>query len=335
MPGPTLRKNAVRMANAAKGGSKSKKVKKVNSTKAKDSEQDYNEKVTMADLMQAVGSLTNAIQLIIPKATEKQEHEESMDSSLDTSSMDSSIEEDRPSHEQDARAGSQPGTGKRLPPLAELKDQVSERLQASGLLTNHGAPESTKHKKGKGSGRTRTIQDFVKVDIDWPQYYTMVKGTPVSYDDLTFPMFIQGYMSIILKEKDPKKQAILIKHIREIAIDASKYAWEIVRDYHALLLTQMEHGELTWFQHTKIQEYRQQEVWSSKPQLQSGSHPTANRKWVPCKPFQQGKCQNTSDHNTTKGYVKHVCAFCHTRGRALRHTEQECWSKNKDNQAKN
>ena len=75
----------------------------------------------------------------------------------------------------------------------------------------------------------------------------------------------------------------------------------------------MEAGRITWADEDNIQDlrhlYRQRFVRST-PSAQSHAAPNMTKGPLFCLSFQNDKCPFNGDHNTTRGRVRHICAYC-------------------------
>ena len=355
---PRLRENATRKAaSAAKRAQKTGRSRK---TKQPSEELDA-ERPSLADLVKLVGSMQqqmNSIQAQMDgraAGTSQDNRRRSKSSSrrkqADLSpprkdESDSSSDSGDSSGEEDSSDLDIPSPG-RLRHQRKVQQHVRGRLEKSGLLKESAPSSKDKNKgKAKGSGRTRTMHDEVIIHIPWPQYHVQDSlGNPLCYDDLSQSQFMQGFLQIIMDEKDPAMHTILLKHLQDLNVDISKYGFEPVRNFHAILLSRIECGKLTWQNEKEILHIRQRELWSRNPILSSGkSTPdtrarrkssTFNVQSVACKAFQNGKCKSKGDHATNDQIFKHVCAYCFSTGLAFRHREADCQRKLKHSNSKN
>ena len=125
-------------------------------------------------------------------------------------------------------------------------------------------------------------------------------------------------------------QAAMLRHLQEITQDASHYPWANVRNYHGVVLGQMEQDELNWGDRAAIQDLRSQYArCQDTPRSFPASATATGTPPLACWQYQRGQCAHTNDHITPKGdTVRHVCAWClRTGGKAHLHTEQDCRSK--------
>jgi hypothetical protein len=196
----------------------------------------------------------------------------------------------------------------------------------------------TKGTKGKKSGRAKTAKDVAKKAIDWPQYYVYrgaARNTP-AFDELKLDEFTAGFLSVLQASKDPQEvKNIQLLHLQKLMTDTQTYPWEVVRNFHGILLQQMEQRRLTWSDSAKIQELRAvylvQAVTEKKSERQekggqtSGNNATKSLRY--CYGFQNGSCSIAyTPHDTDKsGKVHHICAYCYRYEHAVYyHAENMC-----------
>ena len=180
---------------------------------------------------------------------------------------------------------------------------------------------------GKKSGRSRTTKDFVVKDVSWPHFgiYQGRERTPATYESLSIQEFVQGYLIQVRKEKSPKHKDIQMKHLENLMLDASAYPWTNVRNFHAVLLGEMEQDALTWDNLDTIASLRRTYSHVSEaPVTTSSSSGTANPNAKHCVAFQTAACTQKTDH----GDLQHICAWClFNRQKACRHSESKCFMK--------
>ena len=222
------------------------------------------------------------------------------------------------------------------PTASPLKEKVRERMAELYLLddsdkdddddiiTRRTQPSVRPSSRGK-SGRSRTCEDIVVKEIDWPHYYVYRGHTrkPATYEDLSIAEFAYGFVSSILDGHDaPETRDNMLMHFRDLMQDAMDYPWQNVRNFHGVLLNQFEMDRLNWDNTDGIAKLRR--TYPHRPNVHS-TQSTEQQGPVFCLPYQRGACSHAFDHHTQRGFVKHVCAFCFKRtGQSYRHTEAEC-----------
>lgn len=226
-----------------------------------------------------------------------------------------------------------------------LQNKVAQRIRAINdlhLLTGESSEsdndESSQHhksSKGKKSGKVRTVSDMVLKHIDWPHFY-VYRGPDrqaAKYVDLSVQEFVFGFMCIIRKTKSPDKE-LMLNHLQELMEDAVTYGWESVRNYHSIILQHMEMKRIGWRDTEAIQKLRRTYAMQT-PMDKFKMDSTARRQTkgpMFCLSFQSNKCNESTDHASSRGFVKHICAYCLKQvGQEYNHSETDCRRKKKAN----
>ena len=171
---------------------------------------------------------------------------------------------------------------------------------------------------------------------------------PPAFDTLTVQEFVVGFMCDIDKCKDEHKKKRLWLHLHQLMTDAMHFGWESIRGFHAVFLQQIEQGRMDWdsdisslktqyllaplgkLSDKQAEPRRNQEVPRDRERdREYGEHPTTGP--VICLPYQSGGCKAIGDqHESTRGTVRHICAFClKATGRFCHHPEDKCIRKTK------
>ena len=200
-----------------------------------------------------------------------------------------------------------------------IQQQVDERLLQLLQLNGRGTCKSQR-------GGTDTV--WVKRQTPWPQSFIL--GGPnksrVSYDSLSVFQWVSGFCNIVKEESDSKAKNQMLEYISDLMDDAQDFGWNSAKASHAVLLCRMEESKVSWQETTKIDRIRR-----THTQRQTSSQPSSlnpNKKHSdttnPCKYFQNGTCQQKSDHITGGQNYKHVCAICNAYGHKLNHAAKDC-----------
>ena len=130
------------------------------------------------------------------------------------------------------------------------------------LLTNDesdedGTTESRK-RKTKKSGRAKTVDDIVIREVDWPHYhvYRGPDRRAARYEDLTVPEFVFGFLSQMTSTAGGKTSQKMLTHLRGMMRDAIDFPWANVRNYHGIVLSQMEMDRMDWHDDEAIEGLR-------------------------------------------------------------------------------
>ena len=215
------------------------------------------------------------------------------------------------------------------------RDKGGNSSDSSSSNSSDEDRDKEKHKKKKKgkknkSGRARTTEDFVVKEVPWPHYgvYKGVARKPADYDSLTIPEFVFGYVDLLRRKSlDSKTRQIMLGHLQDLMEDAISYPWASVRNFHGVLLGEMERDHLSWDDGDAILKLRYKHAHRPLPASHySSSH--QDSEVTVCPPYQKGECAHDGDHNTAQGRVKHACSYCYsTKGRIFVHPEKSCYSK--------
>jgi hypothetical protein len=186
--------------------------------------------------------------------------------------------------------------------------------------------------RGKKSGRSKTVHDVVLKDIDWPHYYVYhgADRQGARYEDLAVHEFVFGYLCQVLDGVDSQKNKnIMLAHLRDLMCDTMDYQWVTIRNFHAVLLGQLEMNRITWDDTEKITSLRQTYVQRAPTPRTSKVPPSRGSSYrksqQTCPAYQQGACSHRGDHESASGMLIHACAFCmNTTGYGYRHADREC-----------
>ena len=210
-----------------------------------------------------------------------------------------------------------------------LKEYFGLEYETDSDDDREGEPKKKKLKGKKKSGRKRTAEDKVLKEVDWPHLY-IYKGPsrkPAEYEKLTMAEFVHGSISIMQTCKDNKVKDLLLQHLKENMEDATEYSFESVRNYHAIVLSEMEQGRLTWHDQMAIQGLRRQYAQKYTPKTAVTPSATSSKSsTLPCRPWNLGLCKEDTDHDGKA----HICAFCFSKGQRRKHQEKECRQKAKN-----
>lgn len=214
---------------------------------------------------------------------------------------------------------------------ARLQREVRSRMAQLDLMdgdqsdddsdTGDTQPSKSRHINKLKSGRSRTADDVIAKSVDWPHYY-VYRGNerrPAQYEELSIAEFTFGYLAVVSREKSAKIRDIMLQHLQELMQDAVDFPWESVRNFHAIFLHQQEMDRITWNSRSEIAKLRQ--IYVMRP-LKPATGATGPRF---CLPFQAGKCTQAGDHQTQRGQVKHICAYClKSQNGQFPHPEKDC-----------
>ena len=136
--------------------------------------------------------------------------------------------------------------------------------------------------------------------------------------------WVQGFCKNVLDESDYNVREKMIQYMGELMEDATDFSWQGAKAAHAILLCEFERGGTNWEDTARIDRIRR---------AHAQKHVDGSRSWVKsdklqkpwyCKQFQNGSCSYNKDHEVNGKIHKHLCAFCLSQGRFLRHPEKDC-----------
>ena len=211
---------------------------------------------------------------------------------------------------------------RRLAELEEEDDATGQRLSSVRI-------------RGKRSGAARTVKDTVINDIDWPHFhiYTSPGADAMTFDRLTIPEFVYGFLHMIDQPDARLDRAVMWDILKGMMEDATEYPWHNVRDFYWVVGSHVENDRLSWTDNVPIQKLRAKHAQkhSISPKKQ-GTTSTRQQKLRYCGLFQTGNCPEKADHDGQK----HMCAYCYkARGTPYSHPESECRRKSGEDQPKN
>jgi hypothetical protein len=215
--------------------------------------------------------------------------------------------------------------------VQEEDDSDSDDWEQAGA---GAASASCGGKKVFRSGAARTARDEVVVKMDWPHLhvYRGAGKSAATYQDLTLPEFVFGFTSQLLKANlDMRVRELMLLHLQALMLDATRVSWPAVRHFHEIVVHQMEMANLTWSDTDKIQELRTmyaRDTVANNAYANNMGRPVQQARVAEtryCAPFQTNSCRHATDHDSGRGPVRHVCAFCMGKGRGFfNHGEFEC-----------
>ncbi len=186
--------------------------------------------------------------------------------------------------------------------MAQLLGTEDSSLRSPSVSYNTDDEEDKRRGKTVKSGRELRAESQVVHEVPWPhlRVYRAPDFKGIAYDSLTASEFVYGYIRQIEESKYSEIKSHLLKHLVDVMEDIKDYPeeWEIIRAFHALVLSQIERGLLFWDQDQKIAVLRQKYVFGRMQR---------NVLTQPCIDYNNGTCQSRKDHDGTK----HICGHCY------------------------
>ena len=91
-----------------------------------------------------------------------------------------------------------------------------------------------------GSHWTRATTVLNKMTWPYEVVYTSA-GKPATYQDISIPLLIQGYLITMDSEEGPVRQK-MTTNLKELMSDVELYGWDRVTNFHVVWLSQLEQG---------------------------------------------------------------------------------------------
>ena len=219
-----------------------------------------------------------------------------------------------------------------IPSLSHLKSARDIQRQVDNRLRELEECSFTPKGQGKQkfkSKRGGNVDILVHKKVAWP-YDTILGGNSkqrVSYDQLSWSQWVQGFVRNILEEKSNKTRENMLNYLSDLMEDATDFSWQGAKASHAVLLCDMERGAVTWDDMCRIDRIRKahaQKHIQNPKNFSRNAYDSGKRPWF-CKMFQTGSCTFTKDHEANGKVQKHICAHCLEKGKQLNHAEKDCY----------
>ena len=123
------------------------------------------------------------------------------------------------------------------------------------------------------SGMQRTAASTVIHKVTWPHevVYTS-EDNPASKQELTIPLFVQGYL-IVMELEEGRDKKLMSTHRQDLMSDTQWYGWDKVRTFHGVWLNQIEQGRCTWTDKEEKLNFHRALVWHPASTSLSAAHP--------------------------------------------------------------
>ena len=108
------------------------------------------------------------------------------------------------------------------------------------------------------SKRGGPVEITVQQKIAWPHEHVLGGQTRqrLTYDQITMTQFVQGFAKNILDEKNWDIREHMLQYLGDLMEDASDFSWVSAKASHAVMLCEMETGNLTWSDTSRIDRIR-------------------------------------------------------------------------------
>jgi hypothetical protein len=210
-----------------------------------------------------------------------------------------------------------------------------------------GAGANPPGKKAIKSGAFITANQDVLIQYDFPHKHVMRglgRPSPLALD-LTQSEFVYGYQEMMdAPELDPTVRTHMSSLLKILMEDINSRPWPQVRHFHMCVIQAMEAGQLHWGETDKILAIQRQHMRTGMSAATSAPRrinmPRPVMSGPPplyCAAFQANTCDKPSDHDSPRGVVQHICAYClRVTGKTFSsHGESDCMRKKKSDESKN
>ena len=110
-----------------------------------------------------------------------------------------------------------------------------------------------------------------------------LSGKPASYQDMSIPQFVYGYLPVMDSE-EAEIRVQKTSHLKTLISDAQLYGWNHTRAIHGVWLNQLEQGRCTWFNKETKMQFHRTLVWH--PAHSSPASTNATRTYNACQACQ-------------------------------------------------
>ena len=217
----------------------------------------------------------------------------------------------------------------------QIQAQVDQRLRELADIAQTGTSNKVKYQRGG------QVDVFVRTRVKWPHEFVLSGSSKerTSYDQLTMPQWMAGFCRTMREETNQNLKDHMLNYLIDLMDDANDFSWSAAKASHAVLLCQMEQGEVTGYdQVDRIDRIRranaQKHVVQTFPNSNSAQYNKKSTlkvgKTMPCQLYNQNSCSHTSTHETKGVLYKHICSHCFTSAnRTFSHSEMDCRNKKK------
>ena len=199
------------------------------------------------------------------------------------------------------------------------------------LASLRNPPKSGKAFAKLKSQRGGDVDVLIRNRVAWP-HESVLSGTSrqrVTYDQLSLPQFVQGFCKNMLQEPDLGVRHHMLTYLSELMEDTVDFSWQSAKAAHAVLLCDMEQGNVSWQETHKIDRIRRAHAQRHTAIRQNQSRSTSGSKPWFCKQYQSGNCSHKRDHELNGRLQKHICSFCLSLGKVFSHPEKDCYQAKK------
>ena len=219
----------------------------------------------------------------------------------------------------------------------QLAHQVARRMNELGLEDDYcDGFIANSNRRGKKSGQSRTAEDTIVRDVDWPHFYVF-RGQDrkaVKFLELTLPEFVMGFLCMLANQRNGMDRDLMLPILKDMMVDTIVYGWPQIRGYYKMLACGVEQARYDWVHTAEIASIRAQYAQTMTVPVLQNSRVANNRPFSQnfrprsdqnqmklCVPYQTGECRFDDTHDN----CAHACAYCYNAvGFFYNHKEKEC-----------
>ena len=143
-----------------------------------------------------------------------------------------------------------------LPNLSDIRASkvIQKQIDRSIAKLAKNQCEGNENSQKLKSKRGGPVDVIVQQKVSWPHEHILggQNRQRLTYDQITMPQFVQGFVKNILDEQNLH----MLQYLGDIMEDASDFSWQSAKASHAVLLCEMERGKVTWQDTTRIDRVR-------------------------------------------------------------------------------
>ena len=205
-----------------------------------------------------------------------------------------------------------------VPSLSHLKSAKTFSVKLTVVYVSLKIVVSLLKVKKIKSKRGDNVDVIVSKRVPWP-HDTVLGGSSrqcMSYDQLTWCQWVQGFARNILEEKSQKTRENMLNYFSDLMEDANDFSWHGTKVAHALLMCDMERG-LSLGMILPVLPKSMFKTFGKNGEM-------VNKRPKFCKLYQSGACAFAKDHDSNGKLHSHSCANCFDKSRQLNHPEKDC-----------
>ena len=167
-----------------------------------------------------------------------------------------------------------------LPDLSHIRSSksIQKQIDRSIAKLSKAQCEGNENLQKLKSKRGGPVDVIVQKKVSWLHEHILggQNRQRLTYDQITMPQFVQGFVKNILDEKSQENRDHMLQYLGDIMEDAFDFSWQSAKASHAVLLCEMERGKVTWQDTTRIDRVRRVMPKNTRAQVNKAGV----KKWV-------------------------------------------------------